>query len=258
MEKIAASVFQFDVIRGGVAENRALVMEALEHCPSGLVVLPEMWSCGFDYKHLDTHALGTEEILKDLSDMARRRSLVIVGSLPVSEGGSIYNVAHVMDADGRLAGSYSKTHLFTAGGEGRGFAAGSSAGVFETMAGPVGVMICYDLRFPELSRTLMDKGARILAVPAQWPAVRRTHWQTLARARAIENQLFVVAANRCGEDGELRYPGSSLIVSPTDQVLVDMGEGPGLATAELDFSLMDDYRKAIPCLRERRPEVYAL
>ncbi|TYT74344.1 carbon-nitrogen family hydrolase [Desulfobotulus mexicanus] len=256
MGNITASVFQFDVIRGNISENRSIVMEALEQCPSGLVVLPEMWSCGFDYKNLKAHALVSEEILKDLSDMARRRSLVIVGSLPVFERGNIYNVAHVMDADGRLAGIYRKTHLFTAGGEGKGFAAGSSADVFETMAGPVGVMICYDLRFPELARTLMDKGARILAVPAQWPAARRTHWQTLARARAIENQLFVVAANRCGEDGELSYPGCSLIVSPTDQVLVDMGEGPGLATAELDFSLMDDYRKAIPCLKERRPEVY--
>ncbi|MCW7752920.1 carbon-nitrogen family hydrolase [Desulfobotulus sp. H1] len=257
MERVNASVVQFDVQRDNRAGNRAFVMDALEQCLPGLAVLPEMWACGFDYKNLAAHALATEEILADLSAVARRRNLVIVGSLPVLEGSRVYNVAHVVDADGRVAGSYKKIHLFTAGGEGKGFAAGDRADVCETSLGPLGVMICYDLRFPELARTLMGKGARILAVPAQWPTARRTHWRTLVRARAIENQLFVVGANRCGEDGELRYPGGSLIVSPTDQILADPGEKAGVFTAELDFSLMNDYRNTIPCLKERRPEVYA-
>ncbi|MDY0162279.1 nitrilase-related carbon-nitrogen hydrolase [Desulfobotulus sp.] len=257
MDELLATVFQFDVLRGRMRENRNTVMQALENCPPGLVVLPEMWSSGFDYLHLEDHARKSPEILEELSGIAAKKRLVIVGSLPELSGGRVFNTAHVLDSDGRVAGFYRKTHLFTAGGEGRGFAAGDRAQVFETAAGPLGVLICYDLRFPELARTLMDKGAKILAVSAQWPSMRKSHWRTLARARAIENQLFVVASNRCGQDGDLFYAGGSLVVSPTDQILSDPGEAPGSASARLDFSLLENYRATIPCLRERRPEVYA-
>lgn len=256
MKRVQASVFQFNVKRGDIAHNVKLVRERLEKCPEGIVVLPEMWSCGFDYKRLPEHAMKTPEILEELAPVAQKKRLIISGSLPELKDGKVFNTAYLMDSGGKIAGLYRKVHLFFAGGEGRGFAPGESTAVFDTEIGPIGMMICYDLRFPELARTLAVKGAKIITIPAQWPRPRISHWRTLSRARAVENQLFTIACNRCGVDGKIDYAGASIIVSPMNEILAEAGEEEGLRTGIMDFDILDDYRKNIPCLEERQPEVY--
>jgi predicted amidohydrolase len=116
--------------------------------------------------------------------------------------------------------------------------------------------ICYDVRFPELFRALTLEGADIICLPAEWPSPRQEQWRTLVRARAIENQLFLVAANCCGSQGKLDFFGMSLIVSPRGEILAEAGSSAEEIVATLDFADMAAYRQEIPALRDRRPDIY--
>ena len=119
-----------------------------------------------------------------------------------------------------------------------------------------GLLICYDLRFPELFRTLALQGVELLLLPAQWPAARRYHWETLTAARAIENQLFLAACNSCGTAGETVFGGASRILGPRGELLAAAGVGEEIVTAALDFSVLAEVRNSINVFHDRRPELY--
>ena len=140
--------------------------------------------------------------------------------------------------------------------EDRFLAAGNRNLVVETSIGKLGIAICYDLRFPELFRKLALEGAEIICLPAEWPKPRQEHWNTLLRARAIENQLFVVAANCCGVQGKLDFFGHSQLISPLGNLLAFAGEEETELIAEFDFAEMEIYRKQINILGDRRADIY--
>lgn len=256
-----AGVVQFDVKLGDVASNISEAMNGLRHLgESGvdLAVLPEMWSCGFDNQKLSDYARETPAIIDTLSRVASEHRMVISGSLPEAAGNEIFNTLYLVDSSGSLAGFYRKVHLFSLTGEDKFYSAGSRAVVCETSVGLVGLMTCYDLRFPELCRALALEGAIVVVVPAQWPSVRIDHWDVLLRARAIENQIFMVAANRCGKDNDLVYGGHSQIVTPTGNVLA-LAENEGSAlNAQIDLQELSDFRNKIPCFTERVPGAYVI
>jgi predicted amidohydrolase len=180
---------------------------------------------------------------------------VVVGSLPEQAENGLYNTSFVID-HGREKGRYRKLHLFSPMREDRYLQAGDATLVAATSVGRLGVAICYDLRFPELFRRLALDGADLICLSAQWPSPRQEHWRTLLRARAIENQLFVLAANCCGVQGKLDFFGMSLIITPQGEVLAEGGDRDGEVLAELDFQALRDYRTRIPAWHDRRPEVY--
>jgi predicted amidohydrolase len=189
MDQIKAAAIQFNVKQGDQDANLDYVRKALERVASEgaqLAVLPEMWSSGFAYRSLNELALRTAGIVEELLELSARLKLVIVGSMPEPNGDKVFNAIHVID-NGRLAGVYRKMHLFTLLGEDRVFSGGDNWLLAETSIGKVGVMVCYDIRFPELARRLALEGARVICVPAQWPKPRDEQWRTLLRARAIEN-----------------------------------------------------------------------
>ena len=255
---ITAAAIQFTVTQGDVDTNLAYVREALSRVAAqgvNLAVLPEMWSCGFAYKNLNELAMRTEGIVAELLEMSLRYKLVIVGSLPEPNGDKVFNTVYVAD-NGTLAGVYRKIHLFSLLGEDRAFSSGDSWLLADTSIGKVGVIICYDLRFPELSRRLAIEGAQIICVPAQWPKPRQEHWRTLLRARAIENQIFVVACNACGIIGKLDFFGMSLIINPKGELLAEASEEEGEIIAALDMQGMNDWRAQIPCFNDRKAECY--
>jgi predicted amidohydrolase len=257
MTLIAAAI-QFNVKQGDVDANLAYVREALQRVAAKgatLVVLPEMWSSGFDYKNLNELAQRTAGIRYELLELSRKLNLVIVGSMPEPNGDKVFNTVFVVD-NGELAGVYRKIHLFSLLGEDRAFSGGNSWLLAETSIGRIGVIICYDLRFPELSRRLAVEGAQIICLPAQWPKPRQEHWRTLLRARAIENQLFVVACNACGMVGKLDFFGMSMIIDPKGEVLAEAGDNEEDILAGLDMQAMIDWRKQIPCFNDRKPECY--
>jgi omega-amidase len=254
-----AGVVQFQVQKGEVEANWQKARRGLQRLATKgvrLAVLPEMWSSGFAYGQLREMAEKSPVFLRYLGELASTYEMVIVGSVPELADGNIYNTAVVLDHRGRCAGSYRKIHLFTLHEEDRHFSGGDSPVVCDTQTGRLGVLICYDLRFPELARAMALRGATVLVVPAQWPTSRISHWRTLLRARAIENQLFMVACNACGSDDRLQYGGASAIISPWGEPLAEAGSEEVELTAELDFAEIEVYRQMIPCFADRVPGAY--
>ena len=258
METIKAAAIQFNVKQGDVDANLAYVREAL-HRVAGqgaqLVVLPEMWSSGFSYKNLNVLALRTAAIVEELLALALELKLVIIGSMPEPNGDKVFNTVHVID-NGTLAGIYRKMHLFSLLGEDKAFSGGDQWLLAETTLGKIGVIVCYDLRFPELSRRLALEGAVVICVPAQWPRPRQEHWRTLLRARAIENQLYVISCNACGIVGKLDFFGMSMIIDPKGELIAEAGDEERDILGHLDLQSLHDWRSQIPCFGDRRPELY--
>lgn len=193
---------------------------------------------------------------------AEHRIWVHLGSLMIlREDSKLANRAFVIDDQGQIRARYDKLHLFDVDlptgeswRESAAYTAGEGATVVDTPAGALGLSICYDMRFPDLYRALTDAGATILAMPAAFTRpTGKAHWHILLRARAIEGAAFVVAAAQTGEheDGRATY-GHSLVIDPWGEVLLDMGEAPGLGFAELDLVRQADVRARVPALKHRR------
>jgi predicted amidohydrolase len=258
-ETLRAGVIQFDVKLGDISSNLESAVTAIRRLSrqgAQLAVLAELWTCGFDHANISQHAEKTPEIIEMLSRTAKMHKMVIAGSLPEISDGNVYNTLVLIDADGSIAGGYRKVHLFSAGREGQAFAAGQKTEVWNTSLGPIGGMICYDIRFPELCRSLAIQGARLIVVCAQWPEARIAHWDTLLQARAIENQLFIVAANRTGSEPPLNFPGHSQIISPYGEILAKTVNQTDEVSSEINFNDIDTFRNLFDCLKERVPEAY--
>jgi omega-amidase len=256
--KVEAAAVQFNISLGEVDANLNKAIGGLRRVRekgARLAVLPEMWSTGFLYKQLPQLAEETPRAIEKLKEVTAELGMVVVGSMAEKEGDTVYNTAYVVDA-GQVVGAYRKLHLFSTMREDRFLGAGDQTLVVPTSVGRIGVAICYDLRFPELFRKLALDGAEILCLPAEWPAPRQLHWRTLLRARAIENQLFLVAANCCGVQGKLTFFGLSQLISPWGNILAEGEEVDTELTAVFDFAEMEDYREHIRCFQERRPDVY--
>lgn len=200
-----------------------------------------------------------------LADQARAHGLWIVGGSIAERvpGDTRYgNTSLLVGPDGRLLARYRKRHLFDiqlAGqvcyAESRWVQPGTELAVTDTPAGPLGQAICYDLRFPELFRTLVAQGMEVLALPSAFTqATGRDHWHVLVRARAIENQVYVLAANQSGvHSADLTTFGHSLIVDPWGQVLAELPEKPGMICADLSPERLRSIRQQLPALLHRRP-----
>lgn len=188
---------------------------------------------------------------------------VQLGSLALAggEGGRLVNRGFLIGPDGGILARYDKIHLFDVDlpsgeswRESAAYAPGTRAVLAPTPWGPLGLSICYDLRFPDLYRALSDAGAVMLTVPAAFTVpTGRAHWHVLLRARAIEAGLFVIAAAQSGlhEDGRETY-GHSLVVDPWGETLLDMGQEPGLGFVEIDPARVAEVRARIPAIAHRR------
>ena len=159
---------------------------------------------------------------------------------------------------GESAGLYRKIHLFGVMDEDQYLAAGHHLTTAETPWGLTSLAICYDLRFPELFRSYALQGAQLVLLPAEWPHPRLVHWQTLLRARAIENQLYMIAVNRVGSDGKHDYFGRSAIIGPWGDTIIEGGEQELLMTATIETEAVATIREKIPVFKDRRPELYQL
>lgn len=257
-EKLSVAAIQFNIALGDIDRNLGKVEAALNRVARQgvqLAVLPEMWSAGYDYKRLTQHAAETSRVIEALCRRTAELNLVVVGSLPEQSDGKIYNTAYVVDR-GELVGSYRKLHMFSTMSEDRFLTPGDKTLVVPTSVGRLGIAICYDLRFPEQFRKMALEGAEIVCLPAEWPKPRQEHWWILLRARAMENQLFVIAANCCGIQSKLDFFGMSLLLSARGEVLAEGGETEAELVATFDYQDMVDYRAQINCCEDRRPEVY--
>jgi len=162
----------------------------------------------------------------------------------------------VFDRTGNCIASYDKTHLFTPMGEDQYYTPGDHLCRFKLDGKDCALIICYDIRFPELTRTLTVAGLDMLFVVAQWPKIRTFHLRSLTTARAIENQMFLVCCNSCGTAGDTVYGGNSAIIDPWGETIALAGETESIITADCDMRILDNIRYSIPVFRDRRPELY--
>ena len=234
-----------------------------------LIVLPEKWTVIGGPEDLRAGAQALDgPAISWARETARELGIdLVAGSIAerVDGKGRLPNASVHVGPDGEIRAVYRKLHMFDVDIEGKSYREsdtdepGDEIVVSETSQGvKLGLSICYDVRFPELYRALALRGARVIAIPAAFTLpTTRDHWEVMVRARAIENQVFVLAANQVGaHPGGHHSGGHSLIVDPWGVVLARMGEEVGYASAELDFAEQDAIRRRVPLLEHRRPEVY--
>ena len=253
-----AGFLQFDVQSGEIAKNLDRVAEGLaeiagshKQISPGIIVLPELWATGFAYEKLPALTGRISEVLEKQQELCAKYRIYLAGSLPEHSGASYYNTLFVTGPDG-IAGTYRKQRLFHPMSEDTFFSPGTGFSPVQTSLGPVAGLVCYDLRFPELLRQQTAQGASLLVVPAQWPAARINHWRILVQARAIENQMFVVAANRCGITGDTAFGGHSLIVGPDGSILLEADSGEEFKGAELDPVMVAAARSSFSTVSVRK------
>ncbi|MEU3772198.1 carbon-nitrogen family hydrolase [Streptomyces sp. NPDC032472] len=254
-----ASLIQIAVTDGeSVSHRRSRVADLVrEQAGSDLVVLPELWTVGaFAYEQFETEAEPLDGPTFDAMSKAARDAGVWLhaGSIVERAGdGSLYNTALTISPAGELAATYRKIHRF---GFDQGEAVLMAAGdTLTTVALPeqtLGIATCYDLRFPELFRGLVDAGATTLVVAAGWPARRRAHWTLLNRARAVEDQAYVLACALAGTHAGVEQAGHSLVVDPWGEVLAEAGPGEDVLTVDLDPAKVAETRDQFPALKDRR------
>lgn len=252
---------QISIAVGDKKKNLAYVESLLsQHCrpETDLVVLPELFTTGYSWA--DTSSLSETKDDKTtalISKWAKDFDVnIVAGSIIERRNAFILNTSFIFDRKGQLIGSYSKTHLFSPIGEDDYFDHGSEVGTFDLDIGRVGCALCYDIRFPELIRKLALKNIDILTLPAAFPSERIKHLKALCVARAIENEIFVIALNRTGSDEAGEYGGRSLVVDPWGNILYEAGPDAEVFDCELELSSLDVTRAKIPVFADRRPEVY--
>ena len=257
---------QFDIAWEDRAANFARVRELLARQPpepGDLVVLPELFASGFSMNVATIAAAEPETTTAFLAELATTYDALILAGLAtvdVDGRGRNHAIAVGPGCDRPLA-DYTKLHSFCLGGERaerHHYTAGADVLHFKWGHLQVAPFICYDLRFPEIFRRASALGAEVMAVIANWPASRVEHWLTLLRARAIENQAWVIGVNRCGRDPQVQYPGRSVIVDPHGVVVADAGHGERVVRAHVDPGDLLDYRREFPVLEDMRPDLFRL
>ncbi|MFC5652090.1 carbon-nitrogen family hydrolase [Paenibacillus solisilvae] len=233
--------------------------EAIQHAVKpDMIMLPEMWNTGYALEQINELAdENGERTKKLLSAFSREHNVQLFGgSIAEKRTDGVYNTTYVFNEQGEITAQYSKIHLFRLMDEEKHLQSGDKLGQLNVSGTDAGMMICYDIRFPELARKLAINGAKLLFVPAQWPSPRLHHWRTLLMARAIENQMFVIACNRCGTSGTSHFFGHSLVIDPWGEIIAEASEEESIVRAEIDLSLVDAVRSKIPVFEDRRPQLY--
>jgi predicted amidohydrolase len=252
---------QFDIAWEDRAANHARVAAMLdrESPPprDSLVVLPEMFASGFSMNVDETAQDETRADERFVAALCRRWGAWCVAGVTGrgASAGMGRNEAVVIAPDGTLVARYCKMHPFSPAGEDRCFEAGREVVTFDCHGFTVAPTICYDLRFPELFRLATRRGANLFLVIANWPDARAEQRLILLRARAIENQAYVVGVNRVGNDPGHHYAGQSVVIHPRGDVVAQAGEGEQLLRADLDLGAVHDYRASFPWLRDVRDDL---
>lgn len=255
------SLIQMNVTLADEAANTKTLLRLAEEAmaaaePPDVLVLPELWTTGFYPRPIADYAdAGGARAKAALAALAARYGVNVVGGT-IARGakGGVYNTCYIFGRDGVCLASYDKSHLFTPSGEKRDFAAGERLVTFLLDGTPCGIAVCYDLRFPALFSALARAGVEVLFLPAAWPLVRLAHWQTLLRARAIENQIFVCACNAASTDESLA--GHSALLDPWGETLGEAGLAETIVTATLPLARRRAIKQKLDVFDDWRAGLY--
>ena len=258
-------------VKSDKLENLNLAATALQEAAAGgaqLAVLPEMFNCPYDIHCFRDYAeeIPSGETTEHLASLARTHALFLVGgSIPELSDGLLYNTSVVFNPNGEIIARHRKAHLFDVQvkngiefTESLVLTSGNTATLFETPWGKIGVEICYDIRFPELTRKMARDGARLVVVPAAFNLTTGpAHWELLFRSRALDNQIFMLGTSpaRNPHASYVAY-GHSLAVNPWGQVLAQLDENPGILMVDLDLTQIEEVREALPVWKQLREDLY--
>jgi len=253
---------QINTVWEDKAANHAKIGALLDRAQpeaGSLVVLGEMFATGFSMNVAGIHDSDSRETQDFLAKTASERKIFLLGGVVTKDaakdaGGLGRNESVVYSPEGKEIARYCKLQPFTPGGEKANYVAGDGVCLFSWHDFTVASFICYDLRFPEIFRVAAKRGANLITVIASWPAVRDDHWVSLLKARAIENQAYVIGVNRCGNDPKLYHSGRSLIFDPSGRMLADAGSEETWIEAELDMEFLKILRNDLPFLSDIRQE----
>jgi len=254
------ALVQMTVVAGDVEGNRRRGVEMVRTAAkqAEVIVLPEIWTTGYSLKNLDKWA--EEEngpTVSELAAVARSAQVtVIAGSIPHKHLGQIYNSVFVINRAGELVSDYQKLHMCSIFNEELFFVPGKRRTVFSIDGVTGGVAVCYDLRFPELFRDMVLDGARVIFVPAEWPTVRGNHWRVLNQARAIDNQVFICAANCVGKHRDMEFYGHSMVIAPDGEIIAEAAGEENIIYCEFDPARVDTVRAGLKVWNDRRPDMY--
>ena len=244
------TLVQLDSVWENKPANFEKVRALLKMTPpaeGGIIVLPEMFSTGFSLDLSKTLA-PNDEAAFTAALAKEHRCCVIAGCIQPAESRA-YNIAAAFSPDGKLA-HYIKQRPFTGADEHLAHIAGNAPVVFDWGGLKIAPLVCYDLRFPELFRAALTLGATAFVVIAAWPSRRIDHWLTLLRARAIENQAYVIGVNRTGNEPRFAYTGSSVVIDPHGNIVLDAGETECAVSVEIDPALPQNWRAEFPAVRD--------
>lgn len=241
-------------------DKAATIQKAVENIRKAkgadLIILPELWNIGF--MSFDRYLSDAEDkdgpTLSAMRDVAKERRVYLhTGSFVEKEGGKHYNSSYLLSPEGEVLGNYRKIHLFGYNSrESRILDHGDRVVVVDSPLGKVGLVTCYDLRFPELFRRMVEKGAELFLVCSAWPYPRLEHWIMLNRVRALENQAFLVSANTVGMSAGTQILGHSMMVDPWGVILTSGGDEEVILRAEVNLGDVKKARERFPALADRQ------
>lgn len=269
--------FKLAVCQMNVVDNKETnvdkgvdMIESAARNDADFILLPEMFNCPYDNSKFREYAESAEDsaTLEMISETARNSGVyVVAGSIPELDDGKLYNSSFIFNRDGEVMDVHRKMHLFDihvpgeiSFSESETLTAGDKVTVVETDLCRIGVVICYDIRFPELSRLMVDRGVELILVPGAFNMTTGpAHWETLMRVRAVDNQVYLAAASPA-RNRELSYIayGHSMIVDPWGDVLNQAGASEEIIYAEVNSSRIRDVRNQLPLLENRRKDIYRI
>jgi omega-amidase len=252
MSNLKVTVIQTNLHWENPEANRAMLEEKISGIgATDVILLPEMFTTGFTMNAAALAEPMNFHTTKWMKNMASKTGALILGSIIIKEGNSFFNRLIWMQPDG-VHKTYDKRHLFRMGEEDKVYTSGNTLLIGEWKGWKICPLVCYDLRFPVWSRNRFNKKTQsldydLLVYVANWPAIRSKHWQTLLKTRAIENQSFVVGANRVGADGKgILYDGHSVVISPKGETMIESIGEETIQTLELNKQELTDWRAKFP------------
>jgi len=237
-------------------ENLAYMLALVDRCPpSDLILLPEIWPCGFfcfNRYLAESESIDGPILAAFRQKAVERKCHILMGSIVEKDGDHLFNTSLLLDVEGQIIARYRKIHLFGYKSEEKKLlTAGKEITVATTPWGPAGISTCYDLRFPELFRKMLDQGAIFFLVASAWPHIRLDAWRLFNQARAHENLAYLISCNCAGSNAGNRYAGHSMIVDPLGKVVAEGDEGEDFIFADLDFGLIASVRNNFRALDDR-------
>ncbi|MFO7890954.1 MAG: carbon-nitrogen family hydrolase [bacterium] len=253
------SLFQMDSKKGDIQSNLIKAEQGAKEAAlrgSEIIILPEFWTTGYDLPKIQEYSKDElDSIIDHIASIAKQYNIAIIGTTLQKFNNKIYNTAFLFDKNGSTVAQYNKLHLFRLMDEHKFIEPGNDISVFQTDWGKCGLTICFDLRFPELFRKIAEQGTKIVFIPAYWPAPRLEHWRTLLRARAIENQMFIIGCNRCTLDHKLKF-GYSAVIDPEGKTVAEAGTNEILLHAEININKINRIKEKFNLLESRRTDIY--